>query len=44
MIALSIEVPAEDGGEPSVEFSIDPAKLHDAADLPEEQAAVMAAT
>jgi hypothetical protein len=37
---------ADDGAEPAVEFSIDPAKFHDAfaADLPEEQAAVMAAT
>jgi pimeloyl-ACP methyl ester carboxylesterase len=35
-----------DGGEPAVEFSIDPAKFHDAfaADLPAEVAAAMAAT
>src|SRR5512132_3557369 len=35
-----------DGGEPAVEFAIDPAKFHDAfaADLPEEQSAIMAAT
>jgi pimeloyl-ACP methyl ester carboxylesterase len=34
------------GGEPAVEFAIDPEKFHDAfaADLPEEQTAVMAAT
>ena len=38
--------PAPDGGEPSVEFGIDPAKFHDAfaADLPAEQTDVMAAT
>lgn len=38
--------PAPDGGEPAVEFGIDPAKFHDAfaADLPAEQTAVMAAT
>jgi pimeloyl-ACP methyl ester carboxylesterase len=38
--------PAPNGGEPAVEFAIDPAKFHDtfAADLPAEQAAVMAAT
>jgi pimeloyl-ACP methyl ester carboxylesterase len=37
---------AADGGEPAVEFAIDPAKFHDAfaADLPDEKAAVMAAT
>jgi pimeloyl-ACP methyl ester carboxylesterase len=35
-----------DGGEPGVEFAIDPAKFHDAfaADLPEEETALMAAT
>ena len=38
--------PAPNGGEPAVEFAIDPAKFHDAfaADLPAEQTAVMAAT
>jgi pimeloyl-ACP methyl ester carboxylesterase len=38
--------PAVNGGEPAVEFAIDPAKFHDAfaADLPAEEAAVMAAT
>jgi pimeloyl-ACP methyl ester carboxylesterase len=38
--------PAPNGGEPAVEFGIDPAKFHDAfaADLPAEQTAVMAAT
>ncbi|MGN6431433.1 MAG: alpha/beta fold hydrolase [Gaiellaceae bacterium] len=38
--------PSPNGGEPLVEFAIDPAKFHDAfaADLPAEQAAVMAAT
>jgi pimeloyl-ACP methyl ester carboxylesterase len=37
---------AVDGGEPAVEFAIDPEKFHDvfAADLSEEEAAVMAAT
>jgi pimeloyl-ACP methyl ester carboxylesterase len=37
---------AADGGEPAVEFGIDPAKFHDvfAADLPAEQTAVLAAT
>ena len=40
------QYPTAKGGEPAVEFSIDPAKFHDAfaADLPTEQAAVMAAT
>jgi pimeloyl-ACP methyl ester carboxylesterase len=35
-----------DGGEQAVEFAIDPAKFHEtfAADLPEEQAAILAAT
>jgi pimeloyl-ACP methyl ester carboxylesterase len=35
-----------DGGDAAVEFAIDPAKFHDAfaADLPEEQSAIMAAT
>ena len=38
--------PSPNGGEPPVEFAIDPAKFHDAfaADLPAEQTAVMAAT
>jgi pimeloyl-ACP methyl ester carboxylesterase len=38
--------PTADGGEPGVEFAIDPAKFHDAfaADLPEEETALMAAT
>jgi pimeloyl-ACP methyl ester carboxylesterase len=38
--------PATNGGEPAVEFAIDPAKFHDtfAADLSEEDAAVLAAT
>jgi len=38
--------PTGNGGEPAVEFAIDPDKLHEAfaADLPAEQAAVMAAT
>jgi len=38
--------PAPDGGDPAVEFAIDPAKLRDvfAADLPAEQTALMAAT
>jgi pimeloyl-ACP methyl ester carboxylesterase len=38
--------PSGNGGEPGVEFAIDPTKFHDAfaADLPAEQAAVMAAT
>ena len=38
--------PSPSRGEPGVEFAVDPAKFHDAfaADLPAEQAAVMAAT
>jgi pimeloyl-ACP methyl ester carboxylesterase len=38
--------PSANGGEPAVEFAVDPAKFHDAfaADLPAEQTAVMAAT
>jgi pimeloyl-ACP methyl ester carboxylesterase len=38
--------PKVDGGEPGVEFAIDPAKFHDAfaADLPEEETALLAAT
>jgi pimeloyl-ACP methyl ester carboxylesterase len=40
------DAPAAKGGEPIVEFSIDPAKFHNtfAADLPVEEAAVLAAT
>lgn len=40
------QLPSADGGEPAVEFSIDPAKLHEvfAADLPTGSAAVLAAT
>lgn len=40
------DYPAANGGEPAVEFSIDPSKFHDAfaADLPTETTAVMAAT
>ena len=43
---LQLQYPAGQGTETAVEFAIDPAKFHDAfaADLPEEQAAVMAAT
>jgi pimeloyl-ACP methyl ester carboxylesterase len=38
--------PSANGGEPAVEFAIDPAKFHEAfaADLPTEQTALMAAT
>lgn len=38
--------PAPGGGDPAVEFAIDPAKVHEvfAADLPAEQAALVAAT
>jgi pimeloyl-ACP methyl ester carboxylesterase len=38
--------PSAEGGEPGVEFAIDPAKFHDAfaADLPGEEAELMAAT
>ena len=38
--------PSANGGEPALEFSIDPTKFHDtfAADLPTEQTTVMAAT
>jgi pimeloyl-ACP methyl ester carboxylesterase len=38
--------PTEIGGEPAVEFGVDPEKFHDvfAADLPEKQAALMAVT
>ena len=43
---VPLRYPAPDGGKPAVEFKVDPAKFHDAfaADLPAEQAAVMAAT
>jgi pimeloyl-ACP methyl ester carboxylesterase len=43
---VPLHYPTADSGEPAVEFAIDPAKFHDAfaADLPAEQAAVMAAT
>ena len=43
---VPLQYPTGQGGETAVEFAIDPAKFHDAfaADLPAEQAAVMAAT
>jgi pimeloyl-ACP methyl ester carboxylesterase len=43
---VPLHYPAADGGEPAVEFAIDPERFHDAfaADLPAEEAAVMAAT
>ena len=43
---VPLHYPAADGGEPAVEFAIDPARFHDtfAADLPVEDAAIMAAT
>ncbi|MGC1814078.1 MAG: alpha/beta hydrolase [Solirubrobacterales bacterium] len=43
---VPLHYPAANGGEPAVEFAIDPAKFHDAfaADLPAEETAVMAAT
>jgi pimeloyl-ACP methyl ester carboxylesterase len=43
---MPLNYPTGNGGETVVEFAIDPAKLHEvfAADLPAEQAAVMAAT
>ena len=43
---VSHRYPPADGGEPAVEFSIDPEKFHDAfaAEPPSEQAAVLAAT
>ncbi len=43
---VPLHYPTGAGGEPAVEFAIDPAKFHQAfaADLPAEQAAVMAAT
>jgi pimeloyl-ACP methyl ester carboxylesterase len=43
---VPLHYPAASGGEPAVEFAIDPAKFRDAfaADLPAEETAVMAAT
>jgi pimeloyl-ACP methyl ester carboxylesterase len=43
---MPLQYPTEEGHETAVEFAIDPEKFHDAfaADLPTEQAAVMAAT
>jgi pimeloyl-ACP methyl ester carboxylesterase len=43
---VPLHYPAADGGEPAVEFAINPASFHDtfAADLPAEEAAVLAAT
>lgn len=43
---VTLNYPAANGGDPLVELAVDPAKMRDAfaADLPEEQAAVMAAT
>jgi pimeloyl-ACP methyl ester carboxylesterase len=43
---LELQYPTGQGTETAAEFAIDPAKFHDAfaADLPEKQAAVMAAT
>ena len=43
---VALEYPTPDGAGTATEFAIDPAKLHDvfAADLPTQQAAVMAAT
>ena len=43
---LQLDYPTGQGSETAVEFAIDPAKFHDAfaADVPEEEAAVMAAT
>jgi pimeloyl-ACP methyl ester carboxylesterase len=43
---VALQYPTGEGSETAVEFAIDPEKLHDAfaADLPAEQAAVMAAT
>jgi pimeloyl-ACP methyl ester carboxylesterase len=43
---VPLHYPTADGGEPAVEFAIDPARFHDAfaADLPAEEAAVLAAT
>ena len=43
---VQLQYPTGPGSETAVEFAIDPAKFHDAfaADLPEDEAAVMAAT
>jgi pimeloyl-ACP methyl ester carboxylesterase len=43
---VALQYPTPDGGGTATEFAIDPVKLHDvfAADLPEQQAAVLAAT
>jgi pimeloyl-ACP methyl ester carboxylesterase len=43
---VPLHYPAASGGEPAVEFAIDPEKFHDAfaADLPTEETTVMAAT
>ena len=43
---VPLHYPASNGGEPAVEFAIDPEKFHDAfaADLPTEETTVMAAT
>ncbi|MEA2189346.1 MAG: hypothetical protein QOK16_4357 [Solirubrobacteraceae bacterium] len=43
---VPLHYPAANGGEPAVEFAIDPEKFHDAfaADLPTEKTTVMAAT
>jgi pimeloyl-ACP methyl ester carboxylesterase len=43
---MQLQYPTGEGAETAVEFAIDPEKFHDAfaADLPEEQTAVMAAT
>jgi pimeloyl-ACP methyl ester carboxylesterase len=43
---VQLHYPSPEGGEPAVEFAIDPTKFHDAfaADVPEEKTAVMAAT
>ena len=43
---VQLHYPSPDGGEPGVEFAIDPAKFRDAfaADVPEEKTVIMAAT
>jgi pimeloyl-ACP methyl ester carboxylesterase len=43
---VPLRYPTAEGGEPAVEFTINPARFHDAfaADLPAEEAAVLAAT
>ena len=43
---VPLHYPVADGGEPAVEFAINPGRFHDtfAADLPAEEAAVLAAT